>query len=65
MWADLSGTFEIEATLQGVKDHKALLKKIDGRELAVPLEKLSEEDQQYVKGYLKAEAQKKPENPFQ
>ncbi len=65
VWADLSGTFEIEATLQGVKDHKALLKKSDGRELAVPLEKLSEEDQQYVTGYLKAQAEKKPENPFQ
>ena len=64
-WADLSGTFEIEATLIDVKEHKAILKKKDGRQVAVPLEKLSDEDQEFVKGYLKTQAEKKPENPFE
>jgi hypothetical protein len=64
-WQDLSGTFEIEASIISVKDYKVSLKKTDGKEITVPLEKLSEDDQEYVKQYLKASAGPKPKNPFE
>ena len=65
IWQDLSGSFEVEASLVGVKDYKVALKKTDGKEIAVPLEKLSEDDQEYVREYLKSQARQKPANPFE
>jgi S1-C subfamily serine protease len=62
-WSDLTGTFEVEATIVVVKDYKVTLKKADGKEITLPMEKLSDEDQDYVKEYLKATA--KPKNPFE
>lgn len=45
-----SGRSKIKALLLGVKDGKATLKRIDtNRELTVPLEKLSPEDQEYIR----------------
>ncbi len=49
MWSDLSGKFEVEATIEAVKDYKVTLKKTDGKEITVPLETLSDDDQDYVK----------------
>jgi len=65
MWSDLTGTFEVEATIKAVKDYKVTLKKADGKEITVPLETLSEDDQDYVKEYLKVNAAAKPKNPFE
>jgi hypothetical protein len=61
-WSDVTGTHKIEATYLGVADGKVQLKRKDGREIGVPLESLSKEDQQYVQ--QAQESAKKPPNPF-
>jgi hypothetical protein len=48
-WTDPSGTFRVEAAFVESKGGKVTLKKKDGTVLSVPLEKLSDSDQQYVK----------------
>ncbi|NLF08880.1 MAG: hypothetical protein GX594_13010, partial [Pirellulaceae bacterium] len=40
-WTSRSGDFTIEAELKDVRDGKAILKKPNGEEVAVPLNKLS------------------------
>ena len=52
-----------EAVYLGVADGKVKLKRTDGKEIAIPLEKLSEADQQHVKKLQ--EAVKKSANPFE
>ena len=47
-WRDSSGRFEIEATFAGFSAGKVVLQKKDGKRIAVPLERLSKEDQAYV-----------------
>jgi HEAT repeat protein len=47
-WRDASGVFEIEAVMIGVKDGKVTLKKRNGRQIVLPLARLSSEDQSYV-----------------
>jgi hypothetical protein len=64
-WSDLTGTFEVEATIVAVKDYKVTIKKADGKEITIPMERLSDDDQEYVKGYLKGTAGAKPKNPFE
>ncbi|MEI8373995.1 MAG: SHD1 domain-containing protein [Planctomycetota bacterium] len=44
-WTDATGKFSIDAELIGVKDGKVLLKKSNGSQVSVPLERLSEADQ--------------------
>ncbi len=53
-WTDASGTYTVEATLQGVVDGKAQLLRADGRRVDVPLDKLSKADQDYVRGTMAA-----------
>jgi hypothetical protein len=60
-WSDATGKFRVEAVYLGVADGKVLLKRTDGKELAVPLEKLSEPDRQHV-NQLQAAQDK---NPFE
>lgn len=48
-WTDSTGTHTVEAQLVDVKDGKVHLKKIDGTVAVVPLEKLSEADQRFVR----------------
>jgi hypothetical protein len=60
-WRDSTGTFQVEATLVGIKGDKVTIKKKDGRQLTVPLAKLSEDDQEYVK----QRNEPKPANPFE
>jgi hypothetical protein len=48
-WADKSGAHTIEAELIEVKQGVVRLKKSDGKIVALPLEKLSDADQKYVK----------------
>ena len=57
-WHDVTGTYAIEATLVSSADGKVTLKRTDGKELTLPLSKLSAEDQEFV------EKQPKPANPF-
>ena len=59
-WADASGKFKIDGKFVEVKNGKVVLKKGDGKQLEIPLDKLSPADRKYVDG-LKAAAE---ENPF-
>ncbi len=47
-WNDSTGAFSVEAQFAGVKDGKVLLKKSDGEIVAVPLDRLSREDREFV-----------------
>jgi hypothetical protein len=48
-WKSSGGHFRTEAELVGFKDGKVELKKTDGKVIEVPLDRLSDVDQQYVK----------------
>jgi hypothetical protein len=48
-WTDITGRKSVEAEFVEEKDGKAFLRKGDGKVVGVALEKLSQEDQQYVK----------------
>jgi hypothetical protein len=50
IWVDATGEFRIEAQLLAVKDGWVRLRYNDGREVSIPLEKLSKPDQRYVTG---------------
>lgn len=54
-WRDASGVFEIEATLVDVQDGRVRLKRKDGRIIAVPIEKLSEADQAFLRRQTKGQ----------
>ncbi len=47
-WSDASGKFRVDATLLRVADGKAVLKRADGKEVSVPIKRLSEADQKYL-----------------
>lgn len=53
-WTSRSGGFSIEAELVDVRDGNAVLKKTDGSEVSVPLNKLSLGDVRYIKAELEA-----------
>lgn len=57
-WVDATGKFKIEAELVSVEEGKALLAKPDGTRVAIPLEKLSEADREFLKKTV-------PANPFE
>lgn len=48
-WSDRSGKFRVTAQLDRITEGGVVLVKPDGKRVEVPLEKLSEEDQQYVR----------------
>ncbi|MGO9107855.1 MAG: SHD1 domain-containing protein [Thermoguttaceae bacterium] len=58
-WHDVTGTYSIEAVLIRSRDGKVTLKRADGKEITLPLDKLSEEDRAYVAKHAK------PINPFE
>lgn len=61
-WSDATGTYQTEAAMIKFADGKVHLKKKDGRIIAVPVSKLSEADQRYVREELarrKAMAEKR------
>jgi hypothetical protein len=62
VWTDDTGSFKIEAEFKGVVDNKVQLRRKDGREIKVPLAKLSKADQEEVR-----KLQQKPAavNPFE
>ena len=47
-WNDATGAFSVDAQFVGVKGGKVILKKTDGSTVAVPLERLSQEDRDFV-----------------
>lgn len=62
-WSDSSGSFTVEATYLGMQGDKVVLKKPDGKELSVPLARLSLADQRFVAKVQ--EESKKLGNPFE
>src|SRR4029079_12806453 len=46
-WNASNGKFSVEAKLVKVDEGKLVLKRADGQEITVPLDKLSEADQKY------------------
>jgi hypothetical protein len=60
-WTDNTGSFRVEAQFLGLADGKVKLRRKDGRELAVPLERLSEADKQEVEKLQRPAA---ASNPF-
>jgi hypothetical protein len=47
-WNDATGAFSVEAQLVGVEEGKVKLKKADGKIVAVPVDRLSKEDQDFL-----------------
>jgi len=62
-WSDVTGTHKIEATYLGVADGNVQLKRKDGKDIRVPLDKLSPGDRDFVQ--QAQDIAKKPENPFE
>ncbi len=58
-WHDATRSFQVEAKLVSFSDGKVTLLRADGRTITLPLTKLCEEDQQFVRSHAKAE------NPFE
>jgi hypothetical protein len=59
-WTDKSGSYSIQAEFVELNGDLVFLRHQDGKELRVPLEKLSPADQEYVRQVPSS----KPENPF-
>lgn len=63
-WTSSNGKFTIEAEFVAVKNGKVVLEKADGSYLAVPLDKLSDEDLAYIETQTGTTVTKdKPEEP--
>ncbi len=58
-WHDATRSFAVEAKLLSCQDGKVTLQRKDGRKITLSLEKLCDEDQEFVK------KQPKPTNPFE
>ena len=58
-WRDTTGKFSVEAKLVDVLDDSVRLEKADGKQLTVPLAKLSQADQEYVQA-----ASTRPRSPL-
>ncbi|MCY2987858.1 MAG: SHD1 domain-containing protein [Planctomycetota bacterium] len=61
-WMDDTGSFKIEAEFLGVAENKVQLRRKDGREVKVPLARLSKADQEEVK---KLQQKAAAANPFE
>lgn len=61
-WSDKTGKFNIEARLVKRDEGKVLLKRTDGSTVAVPIDKLSDADQTYLKEQESAASEEN--NPF-
>ncbi len=62
-WSDTSGSFAIEASFLGVSEDQVVLQRSDGRQISVPLNRLSIDDQRFVAATR--EELKKLGNPFE
>ncbi|MCA9146251.1 MAG: hypothetical protein KDB05_25860 [Planctomycetales bacterium] len=61
-WTDITGKHKIEATFLGIEDNKVKLHRTDGKELAVPLDRLSQADQEVAQKLQEVAAS---DNPFE
>ncbi len=51
-FVDVTGQFKIEARLKSVANGVATLEELDGQEVKIPLEKLSEESAQWIRDFV-------------
>ena len=54
-WSDSTGRFKIDAKLVCADDSEISLLKSDGKQVTIPLEKMSEADQTFINSFLTAE----------
>lgn len=47
-WSDASGKFSVKATLVSIQDGQVVLKTEQGKEIKLPVERLSQEDRDYI-----------------
>jgi hypothetical protein len=64
-WTDVTGEYRIEATLLEMIDGQVRLRRTDGKEIKVPLDKLSEQDRQYINQLEATQAKSISSNPFE
>lgn len=64
-WTDVSGQHRIEAALLDADEQQVRLRRTDGKEISVPLEKLSEADREHARRYRATSRQRRPPNPFE
>lgn len=62
-WKDSTGKFKIEATLVDQTETHVVLKKADGREVKVPITRLSADDHKFLRS-LSDEPESEPADPF-
>jgi hypothetical protein len=62
IWTNHTGEHKTEATFVAFEEGKVRLRRGDGKEVSVPLDKLSKDDQKYIEELRKAPT---VENPFQ
>jgi hypothetical protein len=62
-WTDRSGKYTVEATLVEIRDDAAVLEMDDGRQVSVPIERLSDEDREHVQQWQQQRAAPGYENP--
>jgi hypothetical protein len=62
LWSDATGGFKVDAVFMGVDNDKVKLRRADGKEVSVPIARLSSVDQEYIKKI--ADAIKNLDNPF-
>ena len=51
-WKDSTGKFSVEARLLSIQDGQVVLKTTAGKEIKIPLERLSQEDRLFAEEYL-------------
>jgi hypothetical protein len=62
-WTDITGKFKTEAALVGLENGKVLLKKKDGRSVALDIQRLSQADQDFVHSQVAAAGKTKASAP--
>jgi hypothetical protein len=63
VWSDATGGFKVDAVFMEVDNEKVKLKRADGKEVSVPISRLSKIDQEYIKKMV--DAIKDLDNPFE
>jgi len=60
-WTDSTGKYSVEAELVSIEDGQVRLRKTDGQEITVPMDRLSEADQRYLESLSKRKPDDEPE----
>jgi len=60
-WRDSTGRHEVKAVFLKLEDGEVSLRREDGKQITLPLERLSEEDQQYIEELLRGPVDDTPD----